>query len=149
MKKRILKKTLMLFAFMGLAVFQMNGQETFSTGLNGWDVAYGATGPVTHNATEGIRGDGALELARTGNNSNFGLGTSAGIDADTNKYIKIRFKNETLAAYQLKVEKLPSTVSIMVDLIKRLFYLNPKLFIVNSKLDIKKAIIKQKLKNKF
>ena len=61
----------------------------------------------------------------------------------------VRFKNETLAAYQLKVEKLPSTVSIIVDLIKRLFYLNPKLFIVNSKLDIKKAIIKQKLKNKF
>ncbi|MCL7754585.1 T9SS type A sorting domain-containing protein [Polaribacter sp. Z022] len=97
MKKRILKKSFMLLAVLGLVSFNMNGQETFSTSdLGGWSVAYGAAGPVTHSQTEGVKGDGALVLTRDSNNSNFGLGTSAGIDADTYKYIKIRYKNETL-----------------------------------------------------
>ena len=91
------KKTIILMAFLGLLSVQMNAQDqTFTGGLNGWNVAYGATGPVTHNPTGGVSGDGALVLSRVNNNSNFGLGTAAGIDADTNKYIKIIYKNETL-----------------------------------------------------
>ncbi|QVY65574.1 T9SS type A sorting domain-containing protein [Polaribacter sp. Q13] len=94
MKKRILKKSFVLLAILGLASFNMNGQETFSGGLNGWSVAYGNATLVSHNATEGVTGDGALVLTRANNNSNFGL-NPAGIDADTNKRIRIVYKNET------------------------------------------------------
>ncbi|MGB6269591.1 MAG: glycosyltransferase [Olleya sp.] len=59
-----------------------------------------------------------------------------------------RFKNETLATYQLGINKAPSTIKIIIDLIKRLFYLNIKTFIYNSILDFRKAVIKLKLKNK-
>ena len=61
----------------------------------------------------------------------------------------VRFKNETYAAYKLKVEQKPSIVNVIVDLFKRLFYLNPKIFIQSSLLDIKKSFIKFRLISKF
>lgn len=86
-----------------LLTFQINAQTyTFSTGLDGWNTAYGAAGPVTHSTTEGTNGDGALVLTRENNNSNFGL-NPAGIDANTKNYIRIRFKNETNGT-QLRVQ---------------------------------------------
>lgn len=105
MKTTILKRGLLLT--ITLFAFQINAQKfTFSTGLDSWDLAYGAagsaSGTVTHSATEGLNGDGALVLARTTNNSNFGL-NPAGIDASTKKFIKVRFKNETNGT-QLRVQ---------------------------------------------
>ncbi|MCL7762998.1 T9SS type A sorting domain-containing protein [Polaribacter sp. Z014] len=99
MMKKLLKKGLLLtFA---LCAFAANAQKyTFSSGLEGWDLAYGAagsnSGTVTHSATEGLNGDGALVLARESNNSNFGL-NPAGIAASTKKFIRVRFKNATKA----------------------------------------------------
>ena len=66
-----------------------------------------------------------------------------------NKSELTRFKNETLVAYQLKVEQPPSIFSVIIDLVKRLFYLNPKIFVHNTVLDIKKAFFKIKIKNNF
>jgi hypothetical protein len=95
MKKKILQKSLLL-AFTLLA-FQFNAQTyTFSTDLEGWSTAYGAqgsnSGTVSHDATGGENGDGALLLTRKTNNSNFGL-KPAGIDALNINYIRIKYKN--------------------------------------------------------
>ena len=95
MKKKILQKSLIL-AFTLLA-YQFNAQTyTFSTDLDGWSTAYGVqgsnSGTVSHDATGGENGDGALVLTRTTNNSNFGL-KPAGIDASSINYIRIKYKN--------------------------------------------------------
>ena len=94
MKKKILQKSLIL-AFTLLA-YQFNAQTyTFSTDLDGWSTAYGVqgsnSGTVSHDATGGENGDGALVLTRTTNNSNFGL-KPAGINASSINYIRIKYK---------------------------------------------------------
>jgi len=60
-----------------------------------------------------------------------------------------RFKNETYASYQLGVEEPSSSLDLIIDLFKRLFYMHPKNFINNVFFDIKKSRIKFKLKNKL
>lgn len=99
MKKLIHKKAIVLLAFLGLLSVEMNGQYTFSSGLNGWSNAYGnsgSSGAVTHLPSGGEAGDGALQLARVDNNSNFGL-NPAGINADVINYIKIKYQNNSNA----------------------------------------------------
>lgn len=105
MKKTILKKS--FFIICAFFTFSVSAQTyTFSSGLEGWDLAYGAagsaSGTVTHSPTEGTNEDGALVLTRESNNSNFGL-NPAGIDASTKKIIKVKFKNETNAT-QIRVQ---------------------------------------------
>jgi hypothetical protein len=100
MKKRVLKKTFLLLAILGLVSFNMNAQthdQTFSdnASFQFYNNAYGA-GTRSHDPTGGLTGDGAFKLVREGNNnSNFGF--NGGIDATTKKVIKIRYKNETTA----------------------------------------------------
>lgn len=96
MKKQLLKKlTIATFVVFGFA--QVSAQTfTFSTGQDGWSSGYGSGDPVTHAPTEGISGDGALQLTRVNNNSNIGLNSTPGIDATTKKVIKIVYKNGTL-----------------------------------------------------
>ena len=99
MIKKILKKSLLIgSAFFALSLSAQT--VTFSSDLEGWGVSYGANSVVTHAPTEGISGDGALQLERTGVNSNFGIKvagavTSTGIDANAKKFIRIRYKNGT------------------------------------------------------
>ena len=93
MRKKILKSILFsIFVICGFA--NSFAQETFSTGLNGWSSAYGSNTPVAHAPSEGVNSDGALQLTRENNNSNFGL-NPAGINADTHKIIKFVYKNLT------------------------------------------------------
>ena len=99
MGEKLHKKTFILIAFIGLLNVQINAQETFSSGFNGWSNAYGNSGnsgAVTHLPSGGEAGDGALQLARVDNNSNFGL-NPAGIDANVINYIKIKYQNNSNA----------------------------------------------------
>ncbi|MGJ8762370.1 MAG: T9SS type A sorting domain-containing protein [Polaribacter sp.] len=98
--KKILKKSV----FLGLAfcALSLSAQKfTFTTSFEGWGASFGNNGTVTHAATEGISGDGSLQLNRTSDNANFGIKvgtndvTSTGIDADATKFIRIRYKNGT------------------------------------------------------
>lgn len=101
MKKKLLKNLILTFAIIAfssqITAQVVNNIETFSSGLNGWDVAFGTQSTVTHAATEGINGDGALQLARTGNNANFGIKPVTGINATNKKAIRIVYKNGTKA----------------------------------------------------
>lgn len=100
MEKKILKKLILLTLFTVFSL-QLNAQKfTFSSDLEGWTKSYGANSEVTHAPTEGVSGDGALQLQRTGKNSNFGIKvagavTATGIDAEVTKFIRIRYKNGT------------------------------------------------------
>ena len=107
MKTRLHQKFFTLIVLITLGSMQLSAQvvnniETFTGGLNGWDVSFGTNGTVTHAATEGLTGDGALQLSRGTNNANFGIKPVTGIDASTKKAIRIRYKNGTNGA-QLRI----------------------------------------------
>lgn len=106
MKTHLLKKLIFVFAL--FAATTMSAQlYTFDGGLEGWADGFtpATNGPVVYAPTGGETGTGALKLTRLSNNANFGYntGTSAGIDGTTKKYIKIRYRNETLAT-QFRVQ---------------------------------------------
>lgn len=93
-----LHKNIVLAGTLLLGIAQMNAQGpyTFSTAsLDSWTSGFGSAAGITHESSEGISGDGALKLVRTNNNSN--IGYNQGFDADTYKFIKIRYKNTTSA----------------------------------------------------
>lgn len=92
----MVRKLLKNVAILSCLVFgtQVQAQYDFNGGLQNWTSGYG-TEDITHDASEGVTGDGALKLIRKSNNSNIGF--NQGIDADTYKYIKIRLKNLTPA----------------------------------------------------
>lgn len=96
MKTKLLKKLSLAVAC--FAMTSVSAQlTTFSTDLDGWAQNWGAAAQVVYNASEGITGDGALELVRTSNNSGFGLVSSPGIDAGTMKFVKLVYKNTSNA----------------------------------------------------
>ncbi|AWG23311.1 hypothetical protein FFWV33_18140 [Flavobacterium faecale] len=106
MKTQLLKKLLMLVAL--FAATSMSAQVfTFNSGLEGWaDGFSGASnGMPVHAPTGGEAGTGALKLTRLSNNANFGYNTglNPGIDGITKKFIKIRYRNETLGT-QFRVQ---------------------------------------------
>lgn len=101
MKQQLLKN--LLFAaclIFGLTNMSAQATYTFSTGQDGWDLAWGipgsASGTVSHDATGGETGDGALVLDRESDNSNIGL-NPAGINASVVNYIRVKYKNLSLA----------------------------------------------------
>ena len=100
MKTQLLKITLLLLVFIGFNTYLSAQTFTFSTGVEGWSTGFGAndpvTGPVLHAPTEGVSGDGALQLERTSGNANIGLNPGT-INGGTMNYIKIVYKNQTPA----------------------------------------------------
>ncbi|MCW2118194.1 T9SS type A sorting domain-containing protein [Flavobacterium sp. 7A] len=119
MKTELLKK--LTFAVVLFAATSMSAQLfNFRTGgQQGWAEGFGnaGTGVVSYSATGGEVGTGALQLTRASNNANFGYNTALpvpgtqGIDGSVKKYIKIRYKNETLAS-QFRVQGNSATGAI-------------------------------------
>jgi hypothetical protein len=106
MMKNLRKKGLFLLAVLGLVGVQTNAQthdQTFSDNASFqlYNNGYGS-GARSHEAAgvnsdyDGVTHDGALKLERDGNN-NANFGFNGGIDAETYKYIKIVYKNETVS----------------------------------------------------
>ncbi|MGY5351495.1 immunoglobulin-like domain-containing protein [Wenyingzhuangia sp. IMCC45533] len=114
MKKLVIKYLfLTLILVSGLA----NAQSVnFDTDLEGWNTNFGSLGTVSYEGSEGV--DGALALTRTSDNANFGVkGTAASdlaIDATANKYIKIRFRNNTPGT-QLRIGGLNGSSETIVN----------------------------------
>ena len=99
MKTQLLKK-LFLASFVIFGFTNVSAQlYDFDVDLQGWDEAWGAVDYVTYNATEGVSGDGALQVDRTSNNSGFGLLSAAGTgpNGTTQKFVRMRYKNTSNA----------------------------------------------------
>lgn len=97
MKQKLHKQlTLFIALFGAIMLYAQPGNQswTFDSDLEGWSVSFGSNGPVVWD-TDG--GNGALKLTRTTNNANLGVNTAGGltVDADNNKFIKLKLKNMT------------------------------------------------------
>lgn len=100
MIKKLLKKAIIVMSVFSGTQLQAQTFD-FDIDLQNWAVSWGGNSEVTYAGTEGVSGDGALKLERSGANSNFGIKNNVagtvvtGIDATVKKFIRIRYKNET------------------------------------------------------
>ncbi len=111
----MLKKILRQAIALSVLSFGLNANAQlfdFGSDLQGWaeDFQSGGmpNGTVSHSPTGGASGDGALMLVRATNNANFGfrnVATGTGIDATTNKFIRIVYRNNTTAT-EIRVDGL-------------------------------------------
>lgn len=97
MKKRILKKSFLLFAVLGLGSFSMNAQTfNFATDAEGWANGFQmASTTQDDTAANGWSDGGGLILTRNNNNST--IEAPAPLDGSVSNFLKIRVKNESAA----------------------------------------------------